>query len=53
MRRDRCREPVDDEDQDVDAEVHRCDRGWLDRDADHPRPGGRHQHPTLNASVPA
>lgn len=43
MRRDRYGEPLDDNDrQDHDAVVvelpHRCDDGWLDRDADHPVP---------------
>lgn len=36
-RRDRTGEPLalDDDDQ---AVAHSCDRGWIDRDADRPRP---------------
>jgi hypothetical protein len=39
MNRDRYGEPVD-EDQAATVEQlpHQCDGGWLDRDADNPRP---------------
>lgn len=39
MPHDRTGELLDDEDQaDVIELPHRCDGGWIDRDADHPRP---------------
>jgi len=42
MRHDRTGEPIDDEDQapaeHPDATPHTCDNGWIDHDADHPRP---------------
>ncbi len=36
MRLDRYGEPIDPEA--VDEQPHRCRRGWIDRDADHPVP---------------
>lgn len=37
QRHDRTGEVVDDN-QAADQPSHRCNRGWLDRDADHPKP---------------
>jgi hypothetical protein len=37
MRHDRTGEPVDEDTPDPDP-PHHCDRGWIDRDADQPRP---------------
>lgn len=37
MRHDRYGEPIDPEDVD-DQPTHRCRRGWIDRNADHPVP---------------
>ncbi|WP_146073756.1 hypothetical protein [Amycolatopsis sp. CA-126428] len=40
MRHDRTGELLDDEDQceEQPTTAHHCDRGWLDREADHPIP---------------
>lgn len=37
MPRDRYGEPIEDDDLETDR-PHRCRRGWIDRDADHPVP---------------
>lgn len=38
VRHDRTGELVEDDDTPVVAQLHRCRRGWIDPDADHPVP---------------
>lgn len=37
VRHDRYGEPIEDDDTETD-QPHRCRRGWIDRNADHPVP---------------
>lgn len=39
VRHDRYGEPIEEDDEDTEgARPHRCRRGWIDRNADHPVP---------------